>query len=127
MHDVTEGGLATALEELSVAGRHRLRVYRDRIAVLEEARQVCSVFAVDPLGLIGSGSLLITCAQEKSDNLICAIREAGVQAAAIGEVLEQGAGIEAVSVPGGTQVDWPHFEVDEIARIFAQFPPTRTS
>ena len=39
MHDVTEGGVATAIEELSAAGGCRLRVDLDRIPVFPETRR----------------------------------------------------------------------------------------
>ena len=63
MHDVTEGGLATALEELSIAAEHRIRINIDAIPVFAETRKICRLFNIQPLGLIGSGSLLICCRQ----------------------------------------------------------------
>lgn len=116
MHDVTEGGIATALEELSTAGRHRLRVYPNRIPVFPETRLIGSLMGIDPLGLIGSGSLLITCSAEGCRELLQALKKAGIQVAQIGEVLEDGVGVEAVV--DGQPAEWPTFEVDEIARLF---------
>jgi hydrogenase maturation factor len=116
MHDVTEGGLATALKELGEAGGHRIRVDMDRIPILPETRKLTDLLGLDPLGLIGSGSLLITCAAAAVDGLAAAIRSAGVAVAVIGEVLAAGEGIEALC--GGRPVAWPCFEVDEITRLF---------
>ncbi len=116
MHDVTEGGVATALEELSAAGLHRLRIFRNRIPVREETRQICSVLGIDPLGLIASGSLLIVSEAPAADVLVEAIREAGGEATVVGEVVEPGMGVEAVGNEGDSS-PWPHFAVDEIARI----------
>jgi len=120
MHDITEGGLATALEELSVAGRHRIRVFRNRIPILEETQKISAMLGIDPLGLIGSGSLLIACTVHAADALLQSIGAAGIRAVCIGEVLEGGTGIEAVSGPGGSAIPWPHFEVDELARVFQE-------
>jgi len=117
MHDVTEGGLATALEELSAAGQHRLRIFRDRIPVREETQRICSVLGIDPLGLIASGSLLIASEAAAVDAVSEAIREAGIEATVIGEVVEPGTGVEAVGSQGDS-CPWPHFAVDEIARVF---------
>ncbi len=125
MHDVTEGGLATALEELSAAGQHRLRVFRDRIPVLEETQQICSVLGMDPLGLIASGSLLIVAEGAAGDELSKAIRETGVEATVIGEVVEPGIGVRAVD-RHGEECPWPRFAVDEIARIFQDPGLTRS-
>jgi HAD superfamily hydrolase (TIGR01509 family) len=116
MHDVTEGGLATALMELGVAGHHRIRVDIDSIPVFPETKKICRMLDIDPLGLIGSGSLLICCKKNFSENLITAIREAGIDVTCIGEVLEEGQGVDAIK--HAKRVDWPTFEVDEITRLF---------
>jgi len=40
MHDVTEGGLATALEELSVAGSRRIKVFMDKIPIFPQTAKI---------------------------------------------------------------------------------------
>ena len=117
MHDVTEGGLATALQELSAAGGNHLRVGVDQIPVFKETQRVCELLDIHPFGLIGSGSLLLTCSPGSSEALLENMREAGISAAAIGEVLEEGAGVEAVD-GSGRPVEWPNFEADELGRAF---------
>lgn len=116
MHDVTEGGLATAIEELSAAGRHRIRVYWSQIPVLSETREICKLLGLDPLGLIGSGSLLIACRREACERLITAIHEAGIPVSRIGEVLGVGFGVEALGQKGQC-VEWPRFRADELTRV----------
>ena len=118
MHDVTEGGVATALEELSAAGGCRLRVDLDRIPVFPETRRICRLLGLHPLGLIGSGSLLICCRPKHADRLEAGLRRSGVQVASIGEVAEKGVGVRGFR--GGRPARWPRFEVDEIARLFAR-------
>jgi hydrogenase maturation factor len=116
MHDVTEGGLATALEELSIAGGHRIKIDMDAIPVFAETRKICRLLQIQPLGLIGSGSLLICCREAGCKSLMETIRKSGIEISCIGEVLESGQGISAVKK--GQSIDWPQFEVDEIARLF---------
>jgi hydrogenase maturation factor len=116
MHDVTEGGLSTAVSELSIAGQHRIRIEMENIPIFEQTRRLCQAFGLSPLGLIGSGSLLICCRPEKKDPLIQAIRNSGIPAACIGEVMGKGHGVVAWKKSG--PVEWPHFEVDELARLF---------
>jgi hydrogenase expression/formation protein HypE len=116
MHDVTEGGLATALEELSTAGGHRMRVVSSYIPILPDTARVCALLGLNPLGLIGSGSLIICCPADASDEVVNSIRAAGIVAAVIGEVIEEGNGVQAVD-RDGEEVPWPHFEVDELARL----------
>jgi hydrogenase maturation factor/beta-phosphoglucomutase-like phosphatase (HAD superfamily) len=116
MHDVTEGGLATALEEMSIAGGHRIKIDMDAIQVFDETRKICILLGIQPLGLIGSGSLLICCRADGCDSLMKTIRESGIEVSCIGEVLEKGQGISAIK--NGRPTDWPQFEVDEITRLF---------
>ncbi len=117
MHDVTEGGLATAVRELGLACGCRIHIDMDRIPVFEVTQKICLKFHLDPMGLIGSGSLLICCKPESSMDLEEQIRSAGIKIAKIGVVMERGEGIRAQR--NGKTVDWPDFEVDEIARLFA--------
>ena len=116
MHDVTEGGLATALEELSIAGGHRIKIDLDAIPLFAETRKICRLLQIQPLGLIGSGSLLICCRASGCKSLIEAIRTSGIDITCIGEVQDSGHGISAIKK--GRSVDWPQFEVDEITRLF---------
>ncbi|MFO7707522.1 MAG: AIR synthase family protein [Desulfobacterales bacterium] len=116
MHDVTEGGLATALEELSAAGGFGIRVSFEKIPVFPETRRVCRMLGVQPMGLIGSGSLLISCRPGSRRRLETALSRAGIRVTCIGEVLNQGPGIEATR--NGRAVRWTSFEVDEVARLF---------
>ena len=116
MHDVTEGGLATALEEMSIAGGHQIKIDMDAIPVFDETRKICRLLEIQPLGLIGSGSLLISCREAGCRTLIEAIRREGIEVTCIGQVLDEGQGIKATKK--GRHTDWPQFEVDEITRLF---------
>ena len=116
MHDVTEGGLATALEELSFAGNHKIKVFTDKIHVFPETQKLCDLFNIDPLGLIGSGSLLICCRWQDCDKLAEGIRAAGIEIVCIGEVMDSGQGV--IALKGKAQVPWPTFQVDEITKLF---------
>ncbi len=115
LHDVTEGGAATALDELTRAGRHRIRVRADRIPVFPETARICRLLGIDPLGLIGSGSLIIVCRADSRQRLEEALEDRGIQATWVGEVLDPGSGVEAVDGEGKS-LPWPHFETDELPR-----------
>jgi HAD superfamily hydrolase (TIGR01509 family) len=117
MHDVTEGGLSTALAELSSAAGHRIRVEMDKIPIYSETLKICGLLKLDPLGLIGSGSLIICCRQYDCKRLTSALLEAGIPAVRIGEVREAGKGVEAFRQR--RPCAWPTFEVDEITRLFS--------
>jgi hydrogenase maturation factor len=117
MHDVTEGGIATALEELSAAGGFALKVNVDRIPIFPETRTLSRLLRFDPFGLIGSGSLLVCCRPRTSDRLTAQLRRKGIRVTIIGEVAERGSGVQAFK--NGRPTRWRSFEVDEIARLFS--------
>ncbi len=123
MHDVTEGGLATAVRELGAAGGRRLRLHLDRIPVYPQTARICAILGIDPLGLIGSGSLLITVAAGEVQALAGAIAAAGIEVSDIGEILEEGQGVEALR--DGAPAALPRFERDEVTRLGPRTPPGR--
>ncbi len=116
LHDVTEGGLATALEELAAAGGRKIRVDLEKIRVFPETERICRLLGIDPMGLIGSGSLLICCPPEAADKIAGEIEAEGIEVAVVGEVLEPGKGIDARR--NGRPEKWPSFEADELTRLF---------
>ncbi len=126
MHDVTEGGLATALAELATAGKRRITVQMERIPIFPETRDICAALSIDPLGLIGSGSLLICCRPREAGPLEELLQKAGIQTSCIAEVVSSATatdeaaseevGIQAFS--DGQATPWPQFDADEITRLF---------
>ncbi|MCP4749931.1 MAG: hydrogenase expression protein, partial [Proteobacteria bacterium] len=117
MHDVTEGGLATALKELGIAGGYGISVDIDQITVYRPTAKICGLLDINPLGLIGSGSLLICCRECVCETLMMEIENAGIEVARIGQVTAEYSGIEAFRQ--GRPVKWPDFETDEITRLYS--------
>ena len=117
MHDITEGGLATAVRELAVACGHGIVVHRERVPLLPETRRLCELLGADPLGLIASGSLLVCCRPDETEPLLRALAGEHIAATVIGEVSERGAGVSALE--RGLPAPWPEFAADEAARLLA--------
>lgn len=86
MHDPTEGGIAGGLHEMADASGKGFIVFKDRMVVRSETKEICKLFQVDPLQLIGSGSMLITCNEGSSQLILDRLREEGVPAWLIGKV-----------------------------------------
>jgi HAD superfamily hydrolase (TIGR01549 family) len=116
MHDVTEGGMATAVSELGIAAGYGLQIDMDAVPVFPQTRKISRLLDINPLGLIGSGSLLICCRPAYEKQLCEAIAQVGIAIACIGVVTES-VGVKAVSAKGGAAT-WPSFKVDEITRLF---------
>jgi len=119
MHDVTEGGLATALRELAMACGHGIVVRRERVPLLPATRRICELLGADPLGLIASGSLLVCCRPEEAEELLRALAGERIAATVIGEVSERGAGVSALE--RGLTAPWPEFAADEATRVLAEW------
>jgi len=106
LHDVTEGGVGAALHEMAAASGLVIEVSREAIPVLPSTTAVCEALGLDPLGLLGSGSLLIGCAAEGAGELETALGDLGVPMTWIGRARSGGA-------PGATL---PRFARDELLK-----------
>jgi hydrogenase expression/formation protein HypE len=100
MHDATEGGVLGGLVELAKACGHDLRIERARIPLAPEVRVACEVFGVDPYTTIAEGALLVTVKPAQADAVLAALREDGIVAAHVGEVMK-GSGRVWLAEPGG--------------------------
>ena len=116
MHDPTEGGLATGLQELADAASVGMRVEMDQIAVLPETKLLCEKLKLAPLGLLASGALLIAVASKDSERVIQALTAEGISASVIAEVWEREKGVKLAE--RGKITDLPSFARDEVARLF---------
>jgi len=118
MHDPTEGGLATALYELATASSVGLAVREAAIPVLPCTEAVCRAAALEPLGLLASGALLIALPAAHCDALLARLAEADIAAACIGAVTQESAGVIMEGLSGGRE-PLPQFARDEVARFLA--------
>ena len=116
MHDVTEGGIATAALELAEAAGLSPTLTGDDIIWLPETLAVCEERGLDPLGLLGSGTLLAAVAPAAVDLALAELSGAGVQARVIGRVE---AGIRATLSHVGQMRPLPRFARDEALRALA--------
>lgn len=88
MHDVTEGGLLGAVWELCEASGNGAVVYEEKVPIAASTRLICSHFKIDPLKLISSGCLLITC--KDGDGLAKLLNSCGIPASVIGTMEKRG-------------------------------------
>lgn len=110
MHDVTEGGVLGAAWELGYANDCAVNIDTSAIPIREETKQICAALALDPLRLIGSGSLLIACGD--GERLVSALLSSGIPAAVIGQAIEG-----KQSFADGILLEEPH--ADELYRLSA--------
>jgi hydrogenase maturation factor len=116
MHDPTEGGLATGLVELAEGAQVGLEIDEAAIPILPEGRELCYAFGLDPLGVIASGSLLLTTPENHFKPLCEHLELAGIPCTAIGRVVPPEHGLTLSH--GGAHRPLPRFPTDEITRLF---------
>jgi len=88
MHDPTEGGIAGGIHEMADAANLGVKVFEEEIPTAQETLEICNLFQIDPLQLISSGALLISADPNLADEILEELGNHGIQAAIIGEFLE---------------------------------------
>jgi len=86
LHDPTEGGLRKGIEEVAIASGNGVFIRYDDIPIREETKQICTVTGDDPLGIFGSGALLISIPPERASELLREYEGAGILAREIGKI-----------------------------------------
>ena len=89
MHDPTEGGIATGLQEMASASGLGLNIETSEIVIFEESKIVCDALELNPLGLISSGALLLATNSDNASKLISAFRDNNIVANIIGTATKQ--------------------------------------
>ena len=107
LHDVTEGGVGEALHEMAVASGLAIDVQRQAIPVLTETATICADLGIDPLGLIGSGSLLVGSNEAGLQEVEAAFSKEDVPFSWIGR---------AVATQGAPRSSVPRFPRDELLK-----------
>ena len=74
MHDCTEGGVLGAVVEMSVASDVGFRLLEGAVPVDPVTSRVCRKLSLDPLKLIGSGSLLLAVTKGSEETVRRALR-----------------------------------------------------
>lgn len=87
MHDVTEGGLAGALNEMAGGANARFEIDRSAVSLRPGVEEVCSHLEIDPWKATSCGSLVIAVDPADVDSVRRALESRGTPAAEIGRVV----------------------------------------
>ena len=87
MHDVTEGGVLGAVWEVAEASKAGVSIHKELIPVADETLRISEYYGIDPLKLISSGCMVITCSD--GIGLVKKLEEAGIKATIIGRVTKR--------------------------------------
>lgn len=92
LHDPTEGGIRKGIEELAIASDKGVLIDFDKIPIRNETKILCEAIRADPLGIFGSGALLISIPYDRGQKLLKEYNQKGILAGEIGRVVEKGKG-----------------------------------
>lgn len=114
MHDVTEGGLVNALDEMAHGAGVRFDVESAAVPVRPGVRAVTDAVGVDPWEVTSMGSLVVAVDPADAEDVCRALEDRGTAAAVVGEVTE-GSGVYVDGTqrtPPSTDPSW-----DALARL----------
>ncbi|MFH1480290.1 MAG: AIR synthase family protein [Pseudomonadota bacterium] len=117
MHDITEGGLANGLYEISMAAGVQIEVEMDKVPIYNESRILCEVFGLNPLGVIASGSLLISISETEAEKILDLFKQRGIPITRIGHVKAYGPPSVTLLTSRGDE-PLPYFQRDELSKLF---------
>jgi len=119
LRDPTRGGVATVLNEFATASGVAIRIDEDALPLREAVRGACEILGLDPLYLANEGKLLAVVPPAHADVVLAAMRAhpAGVDAAIIGEVIDQPAGMVFMQTGFGGQRVVDMLVAEQLPRI----------
>ena len=105
--DPTRGGVATILNEIATRARVAVRIDEDRVPVRVAVRGACEMLGLEPLHIANEGKLVAIVPPSEADAALSALHAhvLGRDAAIIGEILEEPAGMVLLRTGiGGSRV-----------------------
>jgi len=117
MRDVTRGGLATVLNEISTQYGLRAEIQEALLPVTPSVEGLCGILGLDPLYMGNEGNMLIAVDDAQADKALTIIRAQlyGTQAAQIGRLTE-GKGVTLQTKIGGRR-QLPPLRGESLPRI----------
>jgi len=91
MRDITRGGLATVLNEVSGACRLTAEVEEESVPVSAAARSACALLGLDPVYVANEGKIVLFCAPGAAGKVLKALRSHryGKNACIVGRMLKE--------------------------------------
>ena len=106
MRDVTRGGLATVLNEISDTSGCGMNLQEERIPVSKEVKAFCNILGLDPFYMGNEGKMIAIVKKEHAQLALSCMRESryGKDAAIIGEVTGSGEKVTVETALGGKRI-----------------------
>jgi hydrogenase expression/formation protein HypE len=104
MRDATRGGVASVLNEIAKSGNVGILLYEENLPIQEEVKSACEIMGFDPLYVANEGKVIIVADASDADKIVSIMKqhELGKNAAVIGEVISNNAGVVTMKTVIGT-------------------------
>lgn len=84
MHDVTEGGVLGAVYEMAAASNCGVTIQTQKLPIGNVQQNICNVFGIDPLFVVGAGSMIIAAEDAAKENVLKRLQQKNIQATIVG-------------------------------------------
>jgi hydrogenase expression/formation protein HypE len=105
MRDPTRGGLAAVTNEMAASRPFGVRVWDARVPLNRDVAELSEMLGIDPLLAANEGKLVVALPADQAEAALAALRghELGREAAVIGDLVTQPAGMALVETPYGSR------------------------
>lgn len=105
MRDVTRGGLATILNEISENSKCGVEIQENSLPVSNEIKGFCDILGLDPLYMANEGKMIAVVPQKQAEKALQAVRKSkyGKNAQIIGTITE-GRGVSMITGLAGRRI-----------------------
>ncbi len=105
MRDPTRGGLAAVANEMAASRPFGVRVWDARVPLNLDVAELSEMLGIDPLLAANEGKLVVALPADQAEAALAALRghELGREAAVIGDLVTQPAGMALVETPYGSR------------------------
>ncbi|WP_136479274.1 hydrogenase expression/formation protein HypE [Acetivibrio thermocellus] len=105
MRDITRGGLATVLNEISSASNCGIEIHEAVLPISNEVRGFCSILGLDPLYMANEGKMIAVIPENEVNKALEVIRKSkyGENAQIIGRIVD-GSGVTMITTLQGNRI-----------------------
>ena len=105
MRDVTRGGLATVLNEVSASSKCGVELFENEIPVSNEVKGFCNILGLDPLYMANEGKMIAVVPKRQAKQALALIKSSkyGKNASIIGNIVS-GTGVTVTTALQGKRM-----------------------
>ncbi len=103
LRDLTRGGLASALNEIAIAGQWEMNIDEDSIIVAEEVKGACEILGFDALYVANEGRFVVFTPEREAEKTLSILQKENPHARVIGRVKKANKGVVILNTVMGSK------------------------